>query len=157
MNLSMFKKKLFPFQILFWLPLLLSLTLFWQCDENPQNIALSDKTGEIVIDTLYANNDATYPINRKVSTLSANRLHLGAVNGFTFRTIMRFSNFPVDTIVIDTAWIRLETLGTNPPKESSRSNLQRKDIRSSIPGQPTHLRSGTITKAMWILPTPWVR
>ena len=119
MNFSMSQQKNILIKITFWLPLLLSLVLFWQCEENPQNVALTDKTGEIVIDTLYANNDATYPLNRKISTLSADRLQLGIVNGYTFRTIMRFSNFPVDTIVIDTAWIRIQTLGTNPAQEES--------------------------------------
>ncbi len=96
------------------------------CDEDPFDLGSNAPTGlreqnaQLVIDTLYATLDANYPLDRTLSTLQSSRLLLGTLNqgpaNFTFRPIMRFSNFP-DSLQIDSAWIMLvtdEATGDNP-------------------------------------------
>ncbi len=96
---------------LIWL-MLFSLTVgvFWSCEENPVEIPLS--TLPLNSDTLYATFDTTHRLDKVVTTLGANRLIIGSVRGYTFRPILKFLDFPLDIVSINTAFIEFKKLST---------------------------------------------
>jgi hypothetical protein len=108
------------FPTVYWMIAIFCAVMLWQCDENPQPVALTERVGEIVVDTLYAIDDTLYTINRRISTLNTSSIYLGSANGYTFRLIMRFSNFPdADSMKIDTAWIRFPGKGIYVDKNTT--------------------------------------
>ncbi len=129
------------FRIAYCLAAIAFAVLFWQCEENPQDVTLTERVSQLTIDTIYANNSNTHRINRRVSTLSADRLHLGSTNGYTFRSILRFAGLP-DSIVIDSAWIKFQSLGISKEKNIT-------PVEFSVPGFPIINPWVTDTSDVW--------
>ncbi len=102
----------------FVLILLISLIGFWGCEENPNEVALDDRNGEVVTDTLYATADNTYRLPRKISTLVSSRILLGEYGGIKTRIIMRLANLR-DSISIQKAWMEFPTAGITGNTQSA--------------------------------------
>lgn len=117
---------------------LLTAGLLWSCNEKTNPLALTNRRGVIVNDTLFATADSTYRLNHTLSTLASNRLLLGSFGGFTCRMIMRFNGFK-EGVTVDSAWIRFVTLEETGPSP----------IPFTVTGYPINLSWIADTSAVW--------
>ena len=86
-------------------------------DPNPlvdEGRDILEAYGEMVSDTLYAVSD-TFIINGKVSTASSSRLLLGAHAGYETRILLRFSNLPPDTVILDSVRLMISSFADFGP------------------------------------------
>ncbi len=105
-------------KLLLMLTVISASLFFFSCENNTLDSVQTDSsTSKLVVDTLYASSTRTLATTFKPSTLSASRLQAGDFGGYTFRPILRFTNFPTDTldasnkITVTDARIEFKALG----------------------------------------------
>ncbi|HQV32844.1 MAG TPA: hypothetical protein PKV71_13250 [Calditrichia bacterium] len=86
--------------------LLVAAVFFWQCEENPVETQLGDRTANLVVDTLYATIDNTLQLDEIVPTFTAERVLVGSYQSHTFRPILKFNGI-LASAIIDSAWLEL--------------------------------------------------
>lgn len=98
----------------------LSLLVIWSCDETTEfekgELFNPQVQGQIASDTLYAELDTTYSIN-KPNTRSADRLMVGSFAGLQCRPILKFIDLPPSDVTITKGHIKFITAsitGDNP-------------------------------------------